>query len=109
MTQLSEWISPDYHFGFEELCLSANISSDNIIELIDYNIITPISGKQPQEWQFNITAIRIVNKAVRLHRDLEIDWADIGLILNLLDDIEQLRNENTQLKQQLTRFLMSNS
>ncbi len=105
MTQLSEWISPDYHFGFEELCLSANISSDNIIELIDYNIITPISGKQPQEWQFNITAMRIVNKAARLHRDLEIDWADIGLILNLLDDIEYLRSENAQLKLQLKRFL----
>jgi len=109
MTHTSEFISPDFHVSFEELCVSANISTDKIIDLIDYNVITPVRGKQPQEWQFNITAMRIVNKAARLHRDLEIDWADIGLILNLLDDIEQLRNENSQLKQQLKRFLMSNS
>ena len=109
MTHTSEFISPDFHVSFEELCVSANISTDKIIDLIDYNVITPVRGNQPQEWQFNITAMRIVNKAARLHRDLEIDWADIGLILNLLDDIEQLRNENVQLKQQLKRFLMSNS
>lgn len=109
MTHVSEFISPDFHVSFEELCVSANISTDKIIDLIDYNVITPIRGKQPQEWQFNITAVRIANKAARLHRDLEIDWADVGLILNLLDDIEQLRSENAQLKQQLKRFLMSNS
>jgi len=109
MTQASEFISPDFHVSFEELCVSANISTEKIIDLIDYKVITPVRGSQPQEWQFNITAMRIVNKAARLHRDLEIDWADIGLILNLLDDIEQLRNENAQLKQQLKRFLMSNS
>ena len=104
MTQLSEFISPDFHVSLDELCLSANISSNNIIELIELNIITPVRGKLPQEWKFNITAIRIANKAARLHRDLEIDWADIGLILKLLDDNEQLRNENTQLKSQLKRF-----
>lgn len=107
MTQFSEIISPDFNVSFEDLCLSANISAEYIIELVEYNIIFPVSGKEPQEWEFNVTAVRIVNKAARLRRDLEIDWADIGLVLNLLDEIEQLRNENGQLKQQLNRFLMS--
>jgi chaperone modulatory protein CbpM len=103
MTQFSEIISPDFHVSFNELCESANISAEYMIELVEYNIIYPVRGKEPQEWQFNI-----VNKAARLYRDLEIDWADIGLVLNLLDEIEQLKNENGQLKQQLNRFLTSN-
>jgi len=106
MTQI---ISPDVHVSFDELCKSSNISAEYIIELVEYNIIFPIKGNDPQEWQFNVTAIRIVNKAARLHSDLEIDWADIGLVLNLLDEIEQLRNENGQLKQQLNRFTERNN
>lgn len=108
MTQLSEFISPEYHVSFEELCLSASISAEYMIELVEYNVIFPVRGKEPQEWQFNITAVRTVNKAARLHRDLEINWADIGLVINLLDEIEQLRNENGQLKQRLKRFFTGN-
>ena len=104
MTQISEIISPDFHVSFDELCKSSNITSEYIIELVEYNIIFPVRGNEPHDWQFNVTAVRIVNKAARLHNDLEIDWADIGLVLNLLDEIEQLKNENGQLKQQLNRF-----
>ena len=107
MTQFSEIISPDFHVSFEELCLSADISAEYVIELVEYNIIFPVRGKAPQEWQFSITTVQIVNKAARLHRDLEIDWADIGLVLNLLEEIEKLKNENGQLKQQLNRFLIN--
>lgn len=108
MRQASEFISPDFYVSFEELCVSADVSTDKIIDLIDYSVITPVRGKLPQEWQFNFTAVRIVNKAIRLQRDLEIDWADIGLILTLLNNIDQLRSENAILKQQLKRFSKSN-
>lgn len=96
----------DPHVSFSELCHCASISADHIVELVDYDIIAPVAGAQPQEWQFNIKAITLVNKAARLHRDLDIDWADIGLVLNLLDEINQLKYENLQLKQQLKRFLL---
>jgi chaperone modulatory protein CbpM len=109
MTQLFEIISPDSYVSFDDLYRSANIGTDHIIELIEYNIITPIKGQQPPEWEFNITALRIVNKAARLHRDLEIDWADIALVLNLLDEIDLLKNENALLKRQLKRFLVNES
>jgi len=47
----------------------------------------------------------VVNKAIRLHRDLEIEWADIALVVDLLDEIDQLENENRQLKKQMNRLL----
>lgn len=109
MMQFSEIISPDFHVSFYELCESANISAEYIIELVEYDIIFPVRGKEPQEWQFSVNAVRIVQRAVRLHSDLEIDWADIGLVLNLLNEVEQLKYENAQLKQQLSRFSASNN
>lgn len=94
----------DCQVSFHELCRCANISTDYITELVDYDIIVPIAGGQPQEWQFNVQAIAMANKAARLHRDLEIDWADIALLLNLQEEIIRLKNENSQLKRQLQRF-----
>ena len=105
MSESSEIQISSFHISFDELCISANITSDYILELVDYNIIEPVLGSEPQEWQFNISAVTVVNKAARLHRDLDINWADIGLVLNLLEEIETLRNENSSLKQQLNRFL----
>lgn len=102
----SDIYSSDSQVSFIELCHCANISADYIVELVGYDIIIPIAGVRPQEWQFNIAAISLVNKAARLHRDLDIDWADIALVLNLLDEIAHLKNENAQLKQQLKRFLI---
>jgi len=109
MTNTSEIFSPDFHLSFADLCASANIKADYIIELIDYDIIMPISGKIPQEWEFNLNAVTIVNKAARLHRDLEIDWADIALVLNLLEEIDQLKSENRQLKLQVERLNFTHS
>lgn len=100
----SEIVSPDFQVSLADLCTTANISTDYIIELIEYDIIMPISGTEPHEWQFTISAMIVVNKAARLHRDLDIEWADIALVLNLLEEIDELKNENRQLKQQINRL-----
>jgi len=104
MTPLSEIHSPDFHLSFDELCLTAGISKDYMLALVEHEIAVPVTGMQPQQWQFHVTCVMRVKKAARLYRDLDIDWADLGLVLNLLDEIEQLKNENSQLKQQLARF-----
>jgi chaperone modulatory protein CbpM len=104
MTQLPDIHLPDFYLSFEELCLSANISRKTLFELVDQNIVVPFAGSQPPQWQFHVTCVMQVKKAVRLYRDLEINWSDLALVLNLLDEINQLNNEIFQLKQQLSRF-----
>lgn len=104
MTYLTDIHLSTPQVSFAELCHCANLSAEYMRELIDYDIITPIAGQRQQEWQFNLAAISLVHKAARLHRDLEIDWADIALLLSLLEEITQLRHENSQLKQRLKRF-----
>jgi chaperone modulatory protein CbpM len=44
-------------------------------------------------------------RALRLHQELEIDWSGIALAIELLDELEQLRDENRMLRQRLRRFM----
>lgn len=93
------------YVGFEELCQCASIDEQKMLELIEQEIITPASGEEKQEWQFSITAIVIANKAARMHGELVNDWADMPLVLSLLEELEELRKENERLEQRLQRFV----
>jgi chaperone modulatory protein CbpM len=98
-------VAHDFSVSFKDLCESAKMSSDYLAELVAYNIIKPITGKTTEDWRFSGTAVKVVNKAIRLHQDLEIEWADTALVVDLLDEIDQLESENRQLKKQMNRLL----
>lgn len=84
--------------------MSADISKEALLELIENEIAVPVSGAQPAHWQFHLSCVGQVKKAVRLNRDLDINWADLNILLNLLSEIELLKNENGRLKRHLLRF-----
>jgi chaperone modulatory protein CbpM len=98
-------ISHEFSVSFTELCDAANMSADYLAELIAYNIVKPVAGKSADDWRFSSNSVKVVNKAIRLHQDLEIEWADIALVVDLLDEIDQLESENRQLKKQMNRLL----
>jgi len=106
MIQITETQSPGFYLSFHELCHCTNTSPVYMLELIDHEIAIPAKGTAEEEWEFNITTRVLVERALRLHNDLDIDWVDIKLILNLLDEITELKIENRNLKQQLNRFLI---
>jgi chaperone modulatory protein CbpM len=45
-----------------------------------------------------------ITRAVRLHRELQVDWAGIALALELLNELEGLRRENETLRRRLERL-----
>lgn len=91
----------------EELCHCASINENVLYELVEHSIAVPNTGVHAHEWLFNAAVVNVVKKATRIRRDLAVDWAGIALVLNLLDDIEDLKLENEKLKKQLTRFMIS--
>jgi chaperone modulatory protein CbpM len=93
------------HVSFAELCQCVSVSEERVLSLITEGIVTPTVGKFPDEWEFDSACVTLVHKAARLHRDLTVEWADIPLILSLLDEVQQLRAENGHLKQRLNRFV----
>jgi chaperone modulatory protein CbpM len=74
-----------------------------VFEIIEQGIVEPI-GASSDDWQFSPEMLIFTKKAVRIHRDLDVDWAGITLAIALLDEIELLREQNSHLQQRLSRF-----
>ena len=72
-----------------ELCRFCRVEQEWIIELVDYGILDP-DGAERHEWRFHGYNIVRARKAGRLHRDLGINAAGIGMILDLMNERDQL-------------------
>lgn len=96
-------ISGEY-LDITELCQATRLSSEVVIEIVRYGIVEP-GGKSPGDWRFDAHMVTTVRKATRLRRELDVDWPGIALAMDLLEQVEQLRNENRRLVQRLNRFL----
>ena len=85
------------------LCQEADITADCVIEIVEHGIVEP-SGRTPEEWVFDDRAPVTLKRAVKLHDQLALEWEGVALALELLEEVQQLRSENSMLKQRLGRF-----
>lgn len=91
--------------SFTELCQFEEITEQIIIDVVDHGIAKPVAGEAFSEWIFASSSVHWMRKAIRLHRDLEIDWVAVAMVIELLQKNEVLQQENQCLKGQFTRFL----
>jgi chaperone modulatory protein CbpM len=89
-----------YYLTLSELTQSVRLSTDTVITIVDCGIVEP-SGEQPQQWLFEPQMVKLIQRACRLQRDLELDWPAVALALDLIGDLQQLREENQRLRRQL--------
>ena len=76
--------------SLDELCLACNVDANWIAELVEHGVIEPI-GQVSADLQFtSITIVRIA-KAKRLERDLNLNLPGLAIVLDLLDEIDDLR------------------
>lgn len=87
-----------------EVCLAVELPEHAVVELVEHDIVNPV-GNDPSEWRFDATMVTIAKRAVRLYRDLELDWAAVAIIEELIEQREQLQSENAELRRRLQRFL----
>jgi chaperone modulatory protein CbpM len=85
---------------FHELCETCNISADYINDLIEYEIIYPKDDPQEQ-WMFGLNELKRIQTTLRLQRDLEVNLAGAAVVLELLEELEELR---TQIKFMQKKF-----
>ena len=91
--------SPEFNdiiMSLDELVSACGQERQWVIELMEESII---EYDVPERKQFTGYQLTTVRRASRLSRDFEASVPAIGLILELLDELEQLR----QLKRQLDR------
>ena len=74
----------------EELCLACNVEANWITELVEHGVIEAI-GQVSAEWRFTSLTIVRIAKAKRLERDLNLNVSGLAVVLDLLDEIDDLR------------------
>jgi len=85
------------------LCQEVDITADWVIEIVEHGIVQP-SGRTPEDWLFDDRAPVTLKRAVKLHEELELEWEGVALALELLEEVQHLRSENSMLRQRLGRF-----
>jgi chaperone modulatory protein CbpM len=73
-----------------DLCRACSVHAERIIELVEVGVLQPL-GREPARWIFVNDSLHRARKALRLQRDLEINFAGVAFALELLDEIASLR------------------
>ncbi len=74
------------------------VQEDLIEKFISLGLIDPLGKNQNGEWVFSKDVIPLIYKIMRLHNDLEINFAGIGVVLELLERIEALEKRIKELE-----------
>ena len=93
------------HITLTELCRHTGTTETTILECVEYGILEPIGDEQSQ-WLFSDETLQIIRRAIRLHRDLGLNWAGVALALDLITQRDQLQLDNQALRNRLKRFLI---
>lgn len=73
-----------------EICFACRVDEAEIIDLVEEGIIEP-AARHRRDWSFPADELRRARRAIRLRRDLDINLAGVALVLDLLEEVEDLR------------------
>ncbi len=90
--------------NLNDMCNAIELPKQTFFKLVEHGILEP-KGKDPAEWSFDLTMVSIAKRANRLHQDLQLNWAAVAIVIELIEEREQLQTENEALNQRLKRFL----
>jgi chaperone modulatory protein CbpM len=76
-------------------------SSGRMIRLMVTEGLLRPQGQAPDDWRFDGFEVRRARRAVRIHRDLNLNLAGTALAIDLLDELEHLRERLRMLEHQL--------
>ena len=102
-TLTMEIVDETFVFSLKDLCETCGVHAESVVEMVESGVLDA-QGDRPAEWRFTGGSLVRFQKAVRLRRDLELNLPGVALSLDLLDDLEMLRNEVRALRQQLARL-----
>ena len=93
-TQITEIsiVEDEVHMTTIELCHTINIDQEDLVAWVQEGILNPI-GDSPDDWRFSGDTLSRAKKALRLSRDLEINTPGVAMVMDLLDEISELRKQ----------------
>lgn len=103
-TDLHELVEAMQEWSLVELCQRQLLDADFIIACVECGItdVVGLAEKLPQaQWRFSAAAVVRIEKARRLQRDLDLGLNEMALVLDLLDEVDSLRAEVSELRKRL--------
>jgi len=94
----SEVIETRREMSLSDLCEVCTVTSERVVQLVDEGLVEPV-GRKPAEWRFSGRSVTRVVVAERLSRDLRLNAAGAALVLDLLDEVKQLRQRLIRLEE----------
>ncbi|MGB5601832.1 MAG: chaperone modulator CbpM [Gammaproteobacteria bacterium] len=85
-------LDEDCIFTLEELSTTCAVHTEYIVELVEEGIVEPREHQREQQhWTFSGKSLLRARKARRLQQDLGINLAGAALVLDMMEEIERLR------------------
>ena len=98
-----EILEQGHGYSLKETCRRINLEEDFVVQCVDYGI-APVSGQAAGDWLFTPASIARIQRAWRLQRDLEINFTGLGVVVDLLDEMEDLRRKVSVLEKKLRHW-----
>lgn len=80
----------EFSFTLAEISRCCDVSAEKILVLVSEGVLSP-HGRSQREWRFASADLARALSALRLERDLGINAAGAALAIDLIDEMQQLR------------------
>ncbi len=80
----------DYCLTLQQLCHSAAVEPDFVLELVEYEVLEP-QGQHAVNCRFQAEDLARLRRAQRLIWDFELNLSGLALVMRLLDEVSELR------------------
>jgi chaperone modulatory protein CbpM len=86
-----------------DLCHACSTSTEWVIELVEEGVLEPIGeqpiAQPPTHWRFSGPSLSRARAAMRMQQDLEINLAGVALALDLMEEIDLMRERLRRLSE----------
>ena len=82
------------HMTLLELSMACGLPVDGILDLVLEGVLDPF-GDSREQWHFDESHLRCVGISIRLQRDLGLNLPGVALVLQLLEELQSLRQVQT--------------
>jgi chaperone modulatory protein CbpM len=90
-------LDDDCFLSMAELSRACSVHAEWLVSLVDEGILDP-GGADIRHWRFSAPALRRARTTRHLQQDLGINLAGAALVLDLLDEIDDLRQRLARLE-----------
>ena len=85
-------VEPVSHYSIVQVCTVSAVEKSFVVELVQHGVVDPEgNNREPDQWCFTQTQASLCKRAANLYYDLQVNIPGIGLALQLLGELEQLR------------------